>query len=103
MPQVPRMQEIVVGYGSKLSATLGSDFHRKIPRAWKPRRTARGLKSNLCRPFRSVATRRHTWVKQFLLIWIYRFMGDGIPIVAADPHPGPPIWTPGLSYFSAFF
>ena len=26
-------------------------------------------------------------------------MGYGNPIVAADPHPGPPIWSPGLSIF----
>ena len=33
VPQVPRMQGILVGYGSKMSATLDSDFPRKIPRA----------------------------------------------------------------------
>ena len=37
VPQVPRMQGILVGYGSKLSATLDSDFPRKIPRARIPR------------------------------------------------------------------
>ena len=37
VPQVPRMQGILVGYGSKLSATLDSDFPGKIPRAWIPR------------------------------------------------------------------
>ena len=33
------------------------------------------------------------------MIWIYRFMGCGNPTVAADPHPAPPIWSPGLSSF----
>ena len=47
VPQVPRMQGILVGYGSKLSATLDSDFPNKIRRAWEPRRIARGLKINL--------------------------------------------------------
>jgi hypothetical protein len=40
-----------------------------------------------------------TYIANYVLIWIYRFMGCRNPIVAADPHPGPPIWSPGLSSF----
>ena len=47
VPQVPRMQGKLVGYGSKPSATLDSHFPNKIRRAWEPRRIARGLKSHL--------------------------------------------------------
>ena len=65
VPQVPRMQGILVGHGSKLSATLDSDFPMKMPRAWDPRRTARGPKCNLCRPENCLSTRVHTRVEQF--------------------------------------
>ena len=48
VPQVPRMQGKLVGYGSKLSATLGSDFATKIPSCMNPARRPRADQSLTC-------------------------------------------------------